>query len=226
MTRHRLDIPLPGIRIPSVTFDAHTHCLRRNAVVDIDPVDASAMPQPFLRRGYLYSVGIHPWNVGRVTPRALRLLRALAAEPQVVAIGECGLDPVGGPFSKNNPEKLIVYPGAGCEEISPKKFHDESREEILARQTELLRIHFELSETLGKPMILHIVRAFSEIIALKKLWHPSRPWIIHGFRGKSQLARQLLDHGFYLSFGPRHNPASLSITPTSRLLHESDQMPG
>lgn len=183
-------------------FDAHTHVLRRNAIVDIDPVGRSVGCGAILRSGYTYSVGIHPWNVFRFTSTDLLALRALAAEPQVIAIGECGLDP-----------NLHDGPG-GCLD----------RAEILAAQTPLLRFHYELSERLGKPLILHIVKSFPEIIALKKLWKPVQPWIVHGFRGKPQLARELLNQGFYLSFGTRYNPDSLALTPPSRLLRETDEM--
>lgn len=173
-------------------FDAHTHILKHNAVVDLDPVTLPAGPA--LKRGFFYSVGIHPWNVGKVNGRSIRLLAALAAEPSVVAIGECGLDAVGA----------------------------DDRGQTLERQTELLRVHFDLSERLEKPLLLHIVRAFPEIIALKKKWRPSQPWIIHGFRGKPQLARELLAHGFYLSFGEKYNSESFAITPPSHRLRESD----
>lgn len=184
-------------------FDAHTHRLRRNAVACIDPLDLRGDGLPAFRRGYVYSVGIHPWNVGRVTDRSLRLLASLAAEPQVVAIGECGLDGV-------------------AEAVRSAAAEGRDRREIVAAQTELLRVHFALSERLGKPMILHVVKAYDEILRLKKLWRPSQPWVIHGFRGKPQLARQLLDHGFYLSFGRRYNADSLALTPPSRLLRETD----
>lgn len=194
-------------------IDAHTHLLRRNAVVDIDPVDSlSAVGPavtPLLLKGYRYSVGIHPWNYRRATPEALRLLRALAVSPQVVAIGECGLD-------ANIPEHKTSESPSGTEP---------TREEILRDQRSLLMLHIRLSETLGKPLILHIVKAWSEIISLKKQLRPRSRWIIHGFRGKPQLARQLLDHGFTLSFGPLHNPASLALTPPALLLRETDATP-
>ena len=230
-------------------FDSHTHILKRNAIVDLDPVDLIATnrkPSPILRKGYYYSVGIHPWNYHRVTPSSLRLLRALAAEPQILAIGECGLDtlcPHGceyspsihtnrAPFSDNQTPPLsdIHYDSLSGNQDSAQqsaKAHREafhaSRSEIIQAQTTLLRYHYTLSETLRKPLILHIVKAFPEIIALKKQWRPTQPWIIHGFRGKPQLARELLAHGFHLSFGKKYNPASLARTPPSRLLHETDQ---
>lgn len=237
-------------------IDAHTHRLKRNAIVNIDPVDIrqpqtpptpSQLPastpillpgcSPVLLPGYTYSVGIHPWNVFTVTPADLRLLRALAADPRVLAIGECGLDPnLPAASSRSAARERAEAPGAASlsarfvsvEGFSPqsKKLQPQnSRTEILAAQTALLRIHYELSETLRKPLILHIVKSFPEIIALRKQWKPTQPWIIHGFRGKPQLARELLAHGFHLSYGKKYNPASLVITPVSRLLRETDEMP-
>ena len=52
------------------------------------------------------------------------------------------------------------------------------------------------------------------------------PWIIHGFRGKKQLAEQLLGAGLYLSFGVRYNPEALhSAWAAGRLLLETDESP-
>ncbi len=89
-------------------------------------------------------------------------------------------------------------------------------------QIELTRWHAQLAERTGKPLILHIVGAWSEIIALRKRMRPVQPWIIHGFRGKPALATQLIDAGFYLSLGPK-SPAGLAeVIPPDRLLHETD----
>ncbi len=203
-------------------FDAHTHILRRNALVNLDPVDLRPARQlpglrpsisaaPLLRQGYSYSVGIHPWNASRVTPADLRLLSALAAQPQVKAIGECGLDPL-----RQNSDN------AGGS-IADRPLTD--RASLISLQTDLLRLHFELSERWCKPLLLHIVRAYPEIIGLRRKWKPTQPWIIHGFRGKPQLARQLLADGFYLSFGAKYNLESYAITPPDRRLHETDAMP-
>ncbi len=92
----------------------------------------------------------------------------------------------------------------------------------LDRQLALTRLHAELAESLKKPLLLHIVGAWNEIIAMRRQMAPAQPWIIHGFRGKPQLARQLLDAGFDISLGPRHNPATLAIIPPARLHRETD----
>lgn len=58
-----------------------------------------------------------------------------------------------------------------------------------------------LAEKYQKPVVLHCVAAFQEVIAIKKKLNISVPMIIHGFSKNIQIAKQLLDNGFYLSFG-------------------------
>ncbi len=58
-----------------------------------------------------------------------------------------------------------------------------------------------LAEKNQKPLVLHLVAAFDELIAIKKRMKISVPIIIHGFSKNEQVARQLIDNGFYLSFG-------------------------
>lgn len=90
------------------------------------------------------------------------------------------------------------------------------------RQLELLRLHISLSEKTAKPLVLHVVRAFGQVIDLHDTIKPRQPWIIHGFRGKPELARQLVRAGFYISFGPKFNPESLRAVPAERRLAETD----
>ncbi|MEO8533121.1 MAG: TatD family hydrolase [Flavobacterium sp.] len=58
-----------------------------------------------------------------------------------------------------------------------------------------------LAEKYKKPVVIHCVAAFQEVIAIKKKWKISVPMIIHGFSKNSQIADQLIKEGFYLSFG-------------------------
>jgi TatD DNase family protein len=59
----------------------------------------------------------------------------------------------------------------------------------------------ELSEYYRKPMILHCVRSFQEILQLKRQFAPKQPWIFHGFNQKETILEQVLDSGCYLSVG-------------------------
>lgn len=78
---------------------------------------------------------------------------------------------------------------------------DKLRGEPITNQIQLLEAQLHLAEDLKKPVIIHCVRAFDELIALKKKINPSVPLIIHGFAKKKELALQLINQGFYLSFG-------------------------
>jgi TatD DNase family protein len=80
-----------------------------------------------------------------------------------------------------------------------------------------------LAEQIQKPLIIHCVKAWQEIIALHKSRRPSVPWMIHGFRGKPALAQSLLNQGFYLSHGDKFNPDSVLVTPLDRLCIETDE---
>jgi len=80
-----------------------------------------------------------------------------------------------------------------------------------------------ISEKHKKPLIIHCVGYFNELFQLKKELHPLQKWIIHGFRGKPQLAEQAVKNGFYLSFGEKHNTASIMATPLEYLLVETDE---
>ncbi len=58
-----------------------------------------------------------------------------------------------------------------------------------------------LAEKYKKPVIIHCVAAFQEVIEVKKRLAISVPMIIHGFSKNELVARQLIENGFYLSFG-------------------------
>jgi TatD DNase family protein len=73
-----------------------------------------------------------------------------------------------------------------------------------------------LAEKHQKPVVIHCVAAFQEVIAIKKKLNSSVPMLIHGFSKNTQVAKQLLDNGFYLSFGKQ-----LLQNPELRTVFES-----
>ena len=89
-------------------------------------------------------------------------------------------------------------------------------------QIEVLRHHIEISEKSHKPLILHIVKGQEIITRLRKETRANETWIIHGFRGKPEQAKQLIAAGFYLSYGTLFNENSLLNTPLDRILLERD----
>jgi TatD DNase family protein len=69
-------------------------------------------------------------------------------------------------------------------------------------QRKVFREQVNISENLGKPLIIHCVRSWEEILGEKKELKPEMPWMIHGFRGKGQnlltLSGKLLTTGSFL----------------------------
>lgn len=69
-------------------------------------------------------------------------------------------------------------------------------------QIEMFERQLLLAEQLDKPVIIHCVRAFSDIISIKKRLKPKVPIIIHGFNQNKQVLSELIRHQFYVSIGP------------------------
>lgn len=99
---------------------------------------------------------------------------------------------------------------------------DKLADASLSLQQEVFMEQARMAEEYRKPLIIHCVKAWQELIAAKKSVRPGMPWIIHGFRGKGELAAQLIDQGFYLSFGAAFNPAALQAAWPHHLLAETD----
>lgn len=94
-------------------------------------------------------------------------------------------------------------------------------------QLQVFERQIALAEQYQKPLVLHLVAAFDELLAIKKRLKVSVPIIIHGFSKNEQLAQQLLANGFYLSFGKYllRNPELKEVfrsVPNDRFFLETD----
>jgi len=174
-------------------FDFHTHDLSAPAGTALVNLPRECLLRPAAFRpaaGGLYSAGVHPWWTDADPSALLAGLAELLPHPQVVAVGECGLDRLRG--------------GSLPLQV-----------EVLARQA-------ALADRFGLPVTIHCVRAFDVLLRCVRELRPRTRWTVHGFRGRPALARQLLEAGLDLSFGPRFNPESLRCTPASRRRVETD----
>lgn len=99
---------------------------------------------------------------------------------------------------------------------------DSRRGAPLRTQTDLFLQHIVIAEQVGKPLIVHMVRTSQEVLKLWSASQKSVPWVIHGMRGNPNVARKLIDAGFYFSFGARFNPDTLKAVPTDKILDETD----
>ena len=157
-------------------LNLHTHFLKKQAdeqiiFNEIIPNSEGGLENFTLQNSDNWlSAGIHPWYIHEnFSNIQLKKLEAIATEPNIKFIGECGLDRL-----KGAPLPL--------------------QEEIFIKQ-------IRIAEEVKKPVIIHCVRCYNELISIKKIVRPRVPFIVHGFNTKIEISRQLLDKGFYLSLG-------------------------
>lgn len=175
-------------------YDLHTHNIlpstsQKLSICNMPYKDFSVFPATY--PDIYFSAGIHPWHIASIdTGALLQQLSQIASSPQLLAIGECGLDKL-----SDSPVNI---------------------------QEEIFKQQIEISEHNRKPMIIHCVKAFNELIRLRKETKARQEWIIHGFRGKPQLAETLMQHGIRISIGLKFNPAITDTVRPSQLLLETD----
>lgn len=71
----------------------------------------------------------------------------------------------------------------------------------LPLQEEIFIKQIRIAEEVKKPVIIHCVRCYNELISIKKIVRPRVPMVVHGFNTNIEIARQLFNKGFYLSLG-------------------------
>ena len=160
----------------------------------------------------------------------------LAADPKVVAIGECGLDYAA--FVREERERgekrasadLSAKASASAEALSEGGLPQEDMEVRKKKQKQVFLRQIELAHEVGKPLMIHCRSAFGDLIGvlnfkLKILNSP--PGVIHFFSGTPIDAKILLDMGFYFTFGgvitfARDYDKVIEMIPSERILSETD----
>lgn len=86
--------------------------------------------------------------------------------------------------------------------------------------THLQQLAFDAQATIArevnKPVIVHCVKAMDELLNLAS-HYPDVTFIIHGFRGKPQQAKQIIAKGLLLSFGYHYNVETLRFVYSANL---------
>ena len=94
------------------------------------------------------------------------------------------------------------------------------------RQTEWFRRQLSLAAKLNLSVIIHCVKAHNDLLHEVKL-RPVKAVVIHGFTGSPELAKQMTDNGFYLSFGINSlrsikTAEALKQSPPDKIFFETD----
>lgn len=178
-------------------IDIHTHLLPQVPGEAI----VNCYPETFSpHEGGWYSVGIHPWYIERTAAGDDSSL----GERQLM-LKELAYHP-----------QVLAVGEAGFDKLS---------ETSMNFQLVVFAHQVCLAEQVGKPLVIHQVKAADALIRLKSILKPKQPWIIHGFRAKAELASEYLRHGFYLSFGKNYRHEALRSVPADRLFIETDESP-
>ena len=104
---------------------------------------------------------------------------------------------------------------------------DKRIETPLDFQISVFKQQLEIVKQTNKPIVLHCVAAYDEVIAIKKEMKIENPMIIHGFSKNKQVAQSLLKNGFYLSFGKyllrnKDLEKVFTFAPENQILLETD----
>lgn len=68
-------------------------------------------------------------------------------------------------------------------------------------QIDVFEKQIKIANQVKKPIIIHCVKAFNELINCLNLSDNQMPVIIHGFNNNENIARIMVEHGYYFSFG-------------------------
>ena len=192
-------------------------------------IEPTPQPPPSEREGEkkrdnisLLGGGLHQGFVSRGEEFDYEYYKNLAADPKVVAIGECGLD---------------YY-----------RLTDDTKQ----KQAEIFIKQIKLAHEVGKPLMIHCRNAFSDLIRILKDnletspstpllrkeggekeimslsgGRPIHPGVVHFFSGTIEDAGKLMDLGFCFSFGgvitfAREYEKLIKFIPLDRILLETD----
>ncbi len=108
---------------------------------------------------------------------------------------------------------------------------DRTSDTAIPLQKKVFEAQIEESVRRVKPLVIHCVRCFPELLHLKSKLDADAPeWVVHGFRGTKRKAFDLLDAGCVLSFGAgllrdAGNMEYFAEIPLERILIETDESP-
>jgi TatD DNase family protein len=92
-------------------------------------------------------------------------------------------------------------------------------------QAKVFSAQIEAANLTNKPMIIHCVKAYDNVLLLLKM-KPEVKAVFHGFNKNKELAKQLTDKGYFLSFGAalmhERNRQTLKAINPKQILLETD----
>jgi TatD DNase family protein len=127
-------------------------------------------------------------------------------KPKIPSLGyfSCGIHPwyLDEQADTKNLERILLETGQQkrCLALGEAGL-DKCTDVSLSVQQEIFKMQVRIAEQLKKPLIIHCVKAYGELLAIRKELNAPQPWIFHGFSSSVEMADQLMDHGCIISLG-------------------------
>ena len=161
--------------------------------------------------GVYWAAGLHPWWIDE-------LLNELNANP---ATATMAMEPIW-------QQLRLSLAQAGCVALGECGL-DKTIATSFALQQQLLMAQLHMAKAMHKPVILHAVKAHSEMLQLLKQVKLPLGGVVHGFSGSLALAQEYWALGFYLGVGgtisyarAQKTRATFAQMPLESLLLETD----
>jgi TatD DNase family protein len=172
-------------------IDIHTHKNCNEGSFCIKNLFPDDVNEASISQAGYFSCGIHPWYIGNSSE----------IEKQITKIDRI-----------IHSKYLLALGEAGL---------DRAIDLSINVQEKVFVLQIQLSEEFSKPMIIHCVRAYSDILKIKKEQKADMPWIIHGFNSSIEMAEQLINYNCMLSFGKNlFDPQSRTLGVFKKLSSE------
>ena len=146
-----------------------------------------------------YSVGLHPWH-----------LKTSEENNESLRLVEEALD-----F-----DHVCFVGECGLDKKIDIDFEEQKR---------VFKAHIFIAEEFKRPLIIHCVKAYNEVLEMHKKTHPEMPWILHGYRENVEMTQQLGKRGIMFSFGKSlfdeksKSIESLKCLPMEKIFFETDE---
>jgi TatD DNase family protein len=146
-----------------------------------------------------FSTGLHPWHL-KLPDENNRLLAWVQEKAKV--------------------DHVIFIGEAGLDKRYATDFEEQKR---------VFEAQIIIAEENNKPMIIHCVKAYNEVLEIHKKMNPKMTWIFHAYNGSLEMTRQLSAENFLFSFGEilflpgTKAIESFKYLPLNKIFFETDE---
>jgi TatD DNase family protein len=183
-------------------IDIHTHHIQRGNGTIVVQNLMPGSPIPAFSGKNFFSVGLHP-----------RKIRSKEENNRTLVMMEDALE-----F-----DHVIFVGECGADKLADTDYNEQMR---------IFKAQAFMAEEYQKPLIIHCVKAWNEVIELHMKTRPTIPWIFHGYNGSLEMTQQLSGKNFLFSFGEmlfRENSKALEsfqYLPLNKIFFETDEFEG